>query len=399
MMTRGGPEDARSGLRDLKIWLVAGEASGDHLGAELMRALRNRHRGQVAFAGVGGGEMEAAGLRSLFPISELSIIGVAPVLRALFPILRRINETADAVVAANPDVLVIIDSAAFTHRVARRVRAAVPSIPIVDYVSPQVWATRPGRARKMKAYIDCVLSVFAFEPQFHQQLGGPPCLYVGHPLIERAGDLRPGTAEAERRHTDPPVVLLLPGSRPRELRHLLARFGETARLVADRFGPIEFVLPTLHGFADRLQQATADWPSRPRIVTDPELKNAAFRNARAALAASGTVTLELAISRIPTVAAYRVTPWEAAIVRRLIRVPSLILTNLLIGERVVPEFLQQDCEPDRMADALVLLLTDTHERRVQIEAFEKLDAILGIGTIQPSDMAAKAVLATAGLGF
>lgn len=342
--------------------------------------------------------MEAAGLRSLFAISELSIIGVAPVLSALIPILRRIRETADAVVAANPDILVIIDSAAFTHRVARRVRAAAPSIPIVDYVSPQVWATRPGRARRMTAYIDCVLSIFAFEPQVHQQLGGPPCLYVGHPLIERAGDLRPGAAETARRQADPPVVLLLPGSRPRELRYLIARFGETARLVVDRFGPVEFVLPTLQGLVDRLRQATADWPLRPRIIADQEAKNAAFRNARAALAASGTVTLELAISGVPTVAAYRVTRWEAAIVRRLIRVPSLILTNLLIGEQVVPEFLQQDCVPERMADALVRLLTDTQERRAQLAAFEKLDAILGIGTIQPSEMAAGAVLRAVGLG-
>lgn len=342
--------------------------------------------------------MEAAGLHSLFSISELSIIGIAPILRALVPILRRIRETADAVVAAQPDVLVIIDSAAFTHRVARRVRAAAPSIPIVDYVSPQVWATRPGRARRMTAYIDCVLSIFAFEPRIHQQLGGPPCLYVGHPLIERAGDLRPATAEALRRQTDPPVVLLLPGSRPRELRYLIDRFGETARLAVDRFGPIELVLPTLRGLADRLEQATANWPVRPRIITDPELKDAAFRSARAALAASGTVTLELAISQVPTVAAYRVTPWEAAIVRRLIRVPSLILTNLLIGERVVPEFLQQDCVPERMANALVRLLTDTQERRAQLNAFAKLDEILGIGTIQPSGMAAEAVLAAAGLG-
>jgi lipid-A-disaccharide synthase len=387
-----------SRVRGLRVWLVAAEVSGDHLGAALMRALRRRCDGRVAFAGVGGREMEAEGLRSLFPISELSIIGLAPIAGAMLSILRRIAQTADAAVAAEPDVLVIIDSAAFTHRVARRVRAVAPSIPILDYVSPQVWATRPGRARKMTTYVDCVLSVFAFEPEVYRRLGGPPCLYVGHPLIERAGDLRPATADVSRRQTDPPVVLVLPGSRARELRHLLVPFGETARIVASRFGPIEVVLPTVPDLADRLRRATAGWSVRPRIIADAQEKDAAFRVARAALAASGTVTLELAISGVPMIASYRVAPWEAAIVRRLIRVPSLILTNLLIGERVVTEFLQQDCVPERMADALIRLLTETPERRAQLDAFNKLDAILGIGTLQPSERAAEAVLAAARRG-
>jgi lipid-A-disaccharide synthase len=319
--------------RELRIWLVTGEASGDRLGAALMRAVRKRVE-TVAFAGVGGPEMAGEGIRSLFPISEVSLIGLAPILPAMFSILRRIRQTADAVVAANPDVLVIIDSAAFTHRVARRVRALAPGIRIVDYVSPQVWATRPGRARKMKAYVDCVLAVWSFEPPLYTKLGGPPCVYVGHPLAERVGELRPRASDVRRRVTGPPVVLVLPGSRPRELRHLIEPFGEAVRLVASRAGPIEFIMPTLPGLAAPLREATADWPVQPRIVDDQQEKDAAFRMARAALAASGTVTLELAVSGIPTVAAYRVTFWEAAIIRRLIRVSSVILTNLVIGENV-----------------------------------------------------------------
>jgi lipid-A-disaccharide synthase len=387
-MTPGGP---CPGSRELRIWLVATEASADRLGAALMRALRKRCA-SIAFAGVGGPEMAAEGVRSPFSMTD-SIIGLAPILPAIFSILRRIRQTADAVVAAKPDVLVIIDSAAFTHRVARRVRARAPGIKILDYVSPQIWATRPGRARKMKAFIDCVLAVLSFEPPLYAKLGGPACIYVGHPLIERAGDLRPRPSEARRRVGDPPVVLILPGSRSRELRHLIEPFGEAVRLVASRVGAIEFILPTLPALAGRLREATAGWPVRPRIVDDQQEKDAAFRIARAALAASGTVTLELAVSGIPTVAAYRVAEWEAAIIRRLIRVPSIILANLVIGENIVPEFLQENCVPARLAEALIALLNEGPARRKQLDAFAKLDAVMGIGTLQPSDEAAAAVLA------
>jgi lipid-A-disaccharide synthase len=386
-MTPGGPFPAN---RELKVWLVAAEASGDRLGAALMRALRKRCA-NIAFAGVGGPEMAAEGVRSLFSMTD-SIIGLAPILPAMFSILRRIRQTADAVVAEHPDVLVIIDSAAFTHRVARRVRARAPGIKILDYVSPQIWATRPGRARKMKAFVDCVLAVLSFEPPLYVKLGGPPCIYVGHPLVERAGDLRPRPSEARRRLADPPVVLVLPGSRSRELRQLLEPFGEAIRLVASRVGPIEFILPTLPALAGHLKEATAHWPIRPRIVDDEQQKNAAFRIARAALAASGTVTLELAVSGIPTVAAYRVAAWEAAIIRRVIRVPTIILANLVIGENVVPEFLQENCVPARLAEALVPLLSDGPARREQLDAFATLDAIMGIGTLRPSDEAAAVVL-------
>jgi lipid-A-disaccharide synthase len=385
------PGDAFPGSRELRIWLVAAEASGDRLGAALMRALRKRCA-NIAFAGVGGPEMAAEGVRSLFSMTD-SIIGLAPIVREMFSILRRIRQTADAVVADNPDVLVIIDSAAFTHRVARRVRARAPGIKILDYVSPQIWATRPGRARKMKAFVDCVLAVLSFEPPLYVKLGGPPCIYVGHPLIERAGDLRPCPSEARRRLADPPVVLILPGSRSSELRQLLTPFGEVVKLVASRVGAVEFILPTLPALAGHLKEATADWPVRLRIIDDQQQKDAAFRIARAALAASGTVTLELAVAGIPTVAAYRVAGWEAAIIRRLIRVPSIILANLVIGQNIVPEFLQENCVPARLAEALISVLGEGPARRKQLDAFATLDAVMGIGALQPSDAAAAAVLA------
>ncbi len=379
----------------LAVFLVAAEESGDRLGAALMDALARQHPGALSFAGVGGGAMAAAGLESLFPIEELPIIGLASIPRRLAMILRRIRQTAAAIIAARPDVLVIIDSPDFTHRVARRVRAAAPSIPIVDYVSPSVWAWRPGRARAMRAYVDHVLAILPFEPAVHRKLGGPPTTYVGHPLAEQVKALRPDAAEVSRRQADPPVVLVLPGSRPAEIRRLLGPFGAALELVRHRAGNIELMLPSIPAVLQEVRNATADWPVAPRVIVDPEEKLRAFRIARAALAASGTVTLELALAAVPTVAAYRVAGWEAAIARRLIRVPSVILANLVLGENIVPELLQDACVPERLAAALFPLLCDGPERRRQLEAFARLDQIMEIATAQPSRRAAEIVLAAA----
>jgi lipid-A-disaccharide synthase len=375
------------------IYLIAAEESGDALGAALARAFTARQPG-ARLAGVGGRAMAAAGIVSPFAIDELSIVGLNAIPRRLPTILRRIHETADAVVAAQPDALVIIDSPDFTHRVARRVRRAAPSIPIVDYVSPQVWAWRPGRARAMHRYIDCVLAILPFEPAAHLRLGGPPCLYVGHPLIERISELRPTGDETRRRQTDPPAVLVLPGSRSSELRRLLAIFGEAIARTAAQIGPLELILPTVPHLLDQISAGVAAWAVQPRIVVEPADKWAAFRSARAALAASGTVTLELALAGVPTVGAYRVSLIEE-LVARLMRLPELqtvILANLVMGENVVPEFLQRDCTPEKLADALVPLVFDTPQRRWQIEAFTRLDAIMGIGTASPSTQAAAIVL-------
>jgi lipid-A-disaccharide synthase len=381
--------------RGLAVFLVAAEESGDRLGAALMQALAERHPGAVSFAGVGGRAMVAAGLASLFPVGELPTMGFAAIPRRLAAILRRIRQTAAAAIAARPDVLVIIDSPDFTHRVARRVRAAAPDIPIVDYVSPSVWAWRPGRARAMRAYVDHVLAILPFEPAVHRRLGGPPTTYVGHPLAEQVKGLRPDAAEFSRRQADPPVVLVLPGSRPAEIRRLIDPFGTALELVRRRAGTIELLLPTVPALAEPVRNATANWPVAPRVIADSEEKLRAFRIARAALAASGTVTLELALAAVPTVAAYRVAAWEAAIARRLIRVPSVILANLVLGENIVPELLQDACVPERLAAALVPLIADGPERRRQLEAFGRLDEIMEIATAQPSRKAAEIVLAAA----
>jgi lipid-A-disaccharide synthase len=335
--------------------------------------------------------MAAQGVPSLFPIDELAIVGLN-VVGKLPLILRRIRQAADAVVAARPDVLVIIDSPDLTHRIARRVRAVSPRIRIVDYVSPSVWAWRPWRARAMRRYVDHVMALLPFEPAAHAALGGPPCTFVGHPLAENVAVLRPDEAEARRRLADPPVVLMLPGSRRGEVRRMLSIFAKAIDHLAVRAGDIEMVVPTLPHLADDIRGAASAWRVRPRIVLDDAQKCAAFRSARAALTKSGTVTLELALSGIPMVAGYKVSAFEAFIGRRMIRVPSVILANLVLGENVVPEFLQDACTPQALADALTPLLRDTAERRRQLEAFARLDAIMQIDHARPSDRAAGIIL-------
>jgi len=375
------------------IYMIAAEESGDALGAALARALSDRERG-IALAGVGGRAMASVGIVSPFPIDELSIVGFSAIPARLPTILRRIRQAADAVIAARPDALVIIDSPDFTHRVARRVRRVAPSIPIIDYVSPSVWAWRPGRAKTMRRYVDCVLAILPFEPAAHVQLGGPPCVYVGHPLVEQLALLRPNAEEMQRRRSAPPLILVLPGSRSNEIHRLLAEFGEAVARAAAKIGPIELVLPTMPQLHARVREGVAGWSVQPRIVLDPAEKWAAFRTARAALAASGTVTLELALAGVPTVGAYRVSRIEA-LIAQLMRRPELstiILANLVIGENVVPEFLQWDCTPEKLADALVGLVADSPARRRQVEAFARLDAIMGIGGATPSGQAAAIVL-------
>lgn len=375
------------------IFLIAAEESGDRLGAGLMAVLRERLGPSLKMIGVGGRHMAEQGLMSLFPTDELSIIGLAAIPKRLPMILRRIRETADAVLKAQPDVLVIIDSPDFTHRVARRVRRRGPSIPIVDYVSPTVWVWRPGRARKMRAYIDRLLAVLPFEPEVHRKLGGPPCSYVGHPLLDQLDTLRPDAQEQTRRNATPPLLLVLPGSRRSEIKRNMAIFGETLRILRDQGVAFEPVLPTVPHLDDSVRAAAMDWPVQPKIVTGEADKKAAFRSARAALAKSGTVTLELALAGVPMVTAYRVTEVEAFIARRVIKTSSIILTNIILGANVVPEFLQDDFTAEKLAPALRDILGDTPARRRQVEAFARLEGIMSTGGRRPSELAADGVIA------
>jgi lipid-A-disaccharide synthase len=272
------------------------------------------------------------------------------------------------------------------------VRKVAPSIPIVDYVSPTVWAWRPGRARVMARYVDHVLAVLPFEPEEHRKLGGPPCSYIGHPLIERLDMLRPNAREQERRNTPPPVLVLLPGSRRGEIRHHMPVFGAALAALQEQGIAVDPVLPTLPHLLGVVNEAVSQWPVRPRIVTGEMEKQTAFRNARAALAKSGTVTLELALAGVPMVTLYRGGAVEAWIARRVVRVSSIILANLVIGENVIPEFHQEECTARNLVPALLNVLNDTPQRQHQLDAFAKFDRIMDAGGRSPSRRAADVVL-------
>jgi lipid-A-disaccharide synthase len=371
------------------VFLIAGEPSGDLLGALLMRALRAAEP-KIRFFGVGGDAMAGEGLASLFPISDIAVMGLAPVLRRLPLLIRRIEETARAVLAAAPDILVLIDAPDFTHRVARRVRRARPDLPILDYVAPTVWAWRPWRARAMRAYVDEALAVLPFEPAAFRRLGGPPCAYVGHPLIDRLAELTPMLEDEARREASPPLLIVLPGSRRAEVARLMPVFGEALAILARR-GPFEAVLPVVPQVEADIHSALASWTIRPRLVTQAE-KYGLFRRARAALAVSGVVTLELALAGTPMVVAYKVAAVEA-LLKFLVQVESFSLPNLALGEKIAPEFLQEQATPQALAAALAPLLGGGPEREAQRRGLARVRELILSAGPSPSAAAAARVLA------
>jgi len=382
------------GVRRLKIALIAGEPSGDALGAKLIQALRELTDDGVTFVGVGGPRMEAAGLESAFPLSEVAVMGILPVLARLPRIFAHIAWAADHVIRSAPDGLILIDSPDFTHRVARRARAYLPKLPVIDYVSPTIWAWRPGRARKMTAYVDKVMALLPFEPAAHERLGGPKCVYVGHPLIERLVELRPDAEERARRESKPPVVLALPGSRRSEVARLMGDFGAALGALSHSMGPFDIVLPTLPHLHAEVTARAANWPAAPRLLISEADKFAAYRTARAALVASGTATLEVALAGVPLIGAYKVSRLEEP-VKHFISVSSILLPNLILEQQVIPEFLQRDCMPGPLALAMAGILTQGPEREAQLAALARLDAKMRLpGDEAPSRAAAREALAT-----
>jgi lipid-A-disaccharide synthase len=378
--------------RAFRIFIVVGEHSGDQLGFKLMRALRAATDGHISFAGVGGEAMAGEGLNSLFPLSDIAVMGIAPVIAKLPTLLSRIRQTAQAIIQNPPDALVIIDSPDFTHRVARRVRRVLPDLRVIDYVSPSVWAWRPGRAKAMRAYIDLVLALLPFEPAEYVKLNGPRCEYVGHPLIERTDELRPDPAETARRGASPPLIVVMPGSRRAIVSRLIDDFGEALKQLQDAIGPVELVLPTVPHLVSLVRARIANWPTAPLLVVEEKDKLAAFRSARAALAASGTATLELALAGVPMIGAYKVS-WIETPLKYLVRAPSILLPNLILRERAIPEILQEECTPQRLASTLGALVQDGPERVAQLAALSRLDALMRLDKQEtPSGRAARLVL-------
>jgi lipid-A-disaccharide synthase len=357
-----------------------------------MAALSQQLNGNLVFSGVGGTRMTSLGLSSLFPISDLSHAGLSAIIGHLPLILRRMRETVDDIVRTRPDVLVVIDSPDFNLRVAHRVRKRMPGLPILDYVSPTVWAWRSGRSRWMAKFIDHVLALLPFEPDTHRRLGGPDCTYVGHPLIERVGLLRPGQAErAPIGSADRPVLLVLPGSRRSEVARHLKPFGDAIGLVVDRIGPVDLVLPAVPHLVGEITAGVRDWPIQPTIVEGEDAKFAAFRRAHAGLVASGTATLELALAGVPMVVGYRADRL-ISLLKPFLSIHSVVLANLILGSNSIPEFINRDLVPEKLAAALIPLLGDTSERAAQLAAFQRLDHLMSLEDSTPTAKAAEVVL-------
>jgi lipid-A-disaccharide synthase len=380
----------------LRLFLVAGEHSGDALGARLMAAIEKHLGGRVQFSGVGGPLMERGGFSSLFPISEVAVMGPVAIALAIRRLAARVRETVDAAVAANPDAVVIIDSPEFTHRVATRIRKRRPDLPIVDYVSPSVWAWRPGRAKVMRAYVDHVLALLPFEPAAHRELGGPPCTYVGHPLIERLNEFRKidPAPLAERLRLSPhrPVLVVLPGSRRSEVGRLMAPFGGALEHLLRQDRLPQVIVPVVSSTRAAVEQELRHWPLVPHMVEGEADRLRAFKLATAALTASGTVTLELGLVGTPMVVAYKVEPLAAPFLRRMITARSIVLPNLVLGENVFPEFIQERCTPGLLAGAVADLLKPGPMREAQRKGLARLPAALALPATSASDAAAEIVL-------
>lgn len=383
------------------IYLMAGEASGDVLGAGLMRSLRSLTHGRVRFAGIGGDAMSAEGLDSLFPISEMAVMGIVEILPKAPMLLRRVWQTADDAWNRRPAAVVSIDSKAFTMRVQKRLhrrreKAGADGPKLIHWVPPTVWAWRPGRAAVIARHLDHLLTLFPFEPPFFEA-HGLDTTFVGHPAARQPAGNGAAFRGRFRLPKGAPVLGVMPGSRPGEVRRLLPVFREVVTRLAGRYQSLQVVIPTVPLVADAIREATGDWRAPVTIVQDPRYKYDAFAACTVALAASGTVTLELTVAGVPTVVAYKVNPLSAAIARRLIDPEAIVLTNKLMGRRVVPQFIQEDCTPDRLTVAVERLFDDPRARAEQGAASEAVRSLLLSGGEDPSDRAARSILRVAGV--
>jgi lipid-A-disaccharide synthase len=372
------------------IYIVAGEASGDALGARLVAALRAQ-RPDLAFAGIGGERLAEQGMPSLFPMRELALMGLVEVLPNIRNLARRMAQTVDDIATRRPAVIVTIDSPGFALRLAERVKPL--GIPIIHYVAPQIWAWRPGRVKKIRERVDRILCLLPFEPVIFDS-AGIQASFVGHPVLESGADrgdaarfrATHGIGEQER------VVLVMPGSRRMEARRLLPVFGPALRLLAQRIPGLRPVIAVSPVVAETVRAGVADWPGRPILVETLADKHDAFAAAEAGLIKSGTSSLEMAVAGVPHIVAYRVNPVTAAIIRRLVRVRFASLVNLLAEREIAPEYLQERATPEALAEALQRLLQDPAAAAAQREGFAAVLDQLHPPGLAPSEAAAQVVL-------
>jgi lipid-A-disaccharide synthase len=381
------------------FYIIAGEASGDVLGAGLIRALRQLTGGRARFVGVGGDRMAEEGMESLFPISEMAVMGVFEILPHAPRLLRRVTQTVEDITAREPDALITIDSKAFTMRVARRLRKKRDSggaiIPLIHMVAPTVWAWRPGRAKVIAGFLDHLLVLFPFEPPYFEP-HGLATTFIGHPVV----DQERGNGKAFRgrfRIGDGATVLaVLPGSRPGEVKRLLPIFGRTVERLKVRYQGLHVVIPTVSVVADLVEVGVSGWTVPVTVVRDTAYKLDAFAASDVALATSGTVTLELSLARVPTVVAYRVNPLSVPIGHLLVNRDSVVLTNRILERQILPLFIQSECTPDRLGVAVTRLLDDGPARAEQMAAAEDVARLLRANEEPASISAGRAVLGAIG---
>ena len=381
----------------MKVFIIAGEASGDKLGAAMMDGFESLKTADIDFIGVGGPLMQERGLTSLFPMDEISLMGISEILSKYRFLKDRIRQTARAIIEAQPDVLITIDLPEFSFRVAKLVRQA-SSIPTVHYVAPTVWAWRPGRAKKISKYIDHVLALFPFEPPLMRE-AGMSCDFVGHPVVDDPIATRKEVEQFKSKFElgTGPILLCLPGSRHSEIKRLSPIFDATLQQVIGRRPEVNIVLPAAVPVADQVKTAVQNWKHKPVLIDPREytpdqairIKKAAFKAADCAIAASGTVSLELAANHTPMVIAYDMNWLSRQIIGRLLRIDSVNLVNLVSESRAVPEFIGKACRPDRIASALLELMENPDKQNTAMErAMERLR----VNANAPNNHAAQSVL-------
>lgn len=375
------------------FFLIAGEASGDLLGARLMHALKKLTGGNARFAGVGGPRMQAEGMDLLFPQAELAHFGLFELLLHIPHLLKRMRQTVKEILNARPAALITIDAPDFCFRIAKKLKAQGLPVPLIHYVAPTVWAWRPGRARKVAQFLDHLLALLPFEPPYFTR-EGLACTFVGHPIVESGA----GSGSAARFYTrhavpaDAKLLTVLPGSRMSEVSRLMPVFGKTVKLLQARHPGLHIAIPVAAGFADYVRSQSRNWAAPVTIVASDEDKYDAFAASRAALACSGTVALELAMAGLPSVIAYKVSPLTYYAYRHLALIKYANLVNLMHDAMIVPECLQKNCTPEKLAAATDALLTDEKVRQAQKDGLSEVAAWLGQGQFVPSERAAETVL-------
>jgi lipid-A-disaccharide synthase len=373
------------------IYLIAGEESGDRLGGPLMQALKQSSANDIAFAGVGGPKMIEQGLTSLFPMQDLAVMGLAEVLPRLPKLISRLNQVVADIRSRKPDLLVTIDAPDFCFRVARKLKGE--GIPLVHYVAPTVWAWRPGRAKKIAGFLDHLLALLPFEPPYFER-HGLDCTYVGHPVLQSGADQGDGAAFRSQHgiSSDAALLAMLPGSRTGEASRLLPVFTDTIERIRSSIPSLEIVVPTVIATHLQVQTQSASWSVPVHLIDNDMDKYAAFAAADVALAASGTVALELAMAGTPAVIAYKMAPVTGFLARRLVSAPYASLINLILGREAVPEYLLENCRSELIAQAVTGLFDDVTARDAQKHAYSEALQTLGLGNLDPNRRAADTVL-------